>query len=181
MTGCLLSVLGLDVLRQFLPVFGALLLVVPVPWAVHEGVTVPLMVRVADLSLLLYEAVGVAAERQGGWLVVDGAAVPLVAACGAPGLKATFLIAFGLAFGQPLKTWVRVLILASTPLAAVLCQVAGTLLAVWMVAMAVDGQSVDLLTGWIVLPVVFILLLGLVKLLDWASVPVQYYTLAQDR
>lgn len=179
--GCFLSVLGVDVLRQFLPVFAALLMVVPIPWGLHERVGFPLVIAVADLSLLLYEAFGIHAERNGPFMVIGDNTAPLVAACGVPGLKVTFLIAYGLAFGQPLKTWVRVLILAAGPVAAVLCQVFGTLLAMWLVTFALDGRAIDFLTGWLVLPVVFVVLLGLVKLLGWASVPVQYYTLAQDR
>lgn len=180
--GCVLSVLGVDVLRHFLPVFGALLLLVPVPWVLHERVADPLSYVVADVSLLLYDLMGTEAERRGAWLVVGDKQVPVLTVCGAPGIKATFLIAYGLAFASPLKTWVRVLIVAVTPIAAVMTQVLGTLVAVGLVEMSGwTDHAVDLVTGWLILPVVFAVLFGLVKLLGWASLPVQYYTLAQDR
>ena len=38
----------------------------------------------------------------------------------------------------------------------------------------------DTTAGWLILPVLFGMLAGIVKLLTWASVPVRRYTLAQD-
>ncbi len=179
--GCLLSVLGADVLRLFLPVFGALLLLTPVPWGIHQWVAYRVMIPVADLGLLLYEAIGIDVGRRGDWLDAGGHAVPIIKATGVPGLKATFLIAYGLAYGQPLKTWVRLLMLGVAPAAAVAYQILGTLVTIWLVSLAVDAQAINAAAGWLLIPMMFVMLLGLVKLLGWASVPVQYYTLAQDR
>lgn len=181
MVGCLLAVVGWDVVRRFLPAFGALLLLIPAPWAVHAHLADPFTDFVAEFSLLVYGVLGIAADRQGDQMHVAGVTVPVLAACGAPGLKAIFLAAYGFAFAQPLKRWARGLILALTPVAAVLCQLFGPPIVAWLVTMdQFNPEWLAAVAGWLLLPVVFALLYGLLRVLSWASVPVQQYTLATD-
>lgn len=181
LVGCLLSVVGVDVFRRFLPAFGALLLIVPTPWAIHEHVTGPFTDFIAELGLFVYHVLGISAELRGRVMTIEGVHMPVLAACGAPGLKAILLAAYGFAFGQPLKWWARGIVLAATPAAAVACQVLGAPLVAWLITLdEVDPEWLSAVAGWLLLPVVFALLFGLVRLLNWASVPVQQYTLAQE-
>lgn len=181
MLGCLLAVLGLPVLRAFLPAFAVLLLVIPTPWTIHANLTIPLNKVVVRTSLTVYEAIGVPASWDGGILNIAGTSIPVLAVCDAPGLKAVLLVAYGFAFGQPLRSSVRVLILALVPVTALGFQLLGTTVIAGLAAMKqVDPMLLGVVAGWVLLPVVFAVLCGLVKLLHWAFVPVQPYSLAKD-
>jgi hypothetical protein len=181
MVGCLLSVLGWDVLRRFLPAFGALGLLIPAPWLVHERLADPFTDFVAEFSLLVYNVLGISAQMRGPVMIIEDTRIPVLAVTGAPGLKAIFLAAYGFAFAQPLRRWARGLVLASTPIAAVMCQILGAPLVAWLVTLdEVNPEWLSAVAGWLLLPVVFGILFGLVRLLNWASVPIQQYTLAQE-
>lgn len=179
--GCILSVVGVNVVRRFLPAFVVLLLLIPAPWIVHEHLARPFLRIVGEVGLIAYEAFGVTARLRGEHLVLNGVSVPVVAACGAPGLKAIFLVAFAFAFAKPLRGWVRALVLLSTPVVAVVTQLLGTMLVVYLVPRGPLGfEQLTALSGWLLLPVAFALLVGLIRLLDWAAVPVQDYSLAKE-
>lgn len=180
--GCVLSMTGVEVLRRFLPAFAAVLLLIPAPWVVHETLTAPFQAFVAELSLTAYGMVGIHAHLEGDRLVVGNMAVPLVAAAGAPGLKAIFLVAYGFSFAQPLRSWVRGLLLASTPVFAAVLQTLGTLLVVWFAQgrEAIGVVALTTLAGLVLLPVALGLMVLLVRLLGWAAVPVRDYSLAEE-
>ena len=180
-SGCVLAVMGPDAVRQFLPAWGVLLLLIPLPWTVFEHLILPLCQVVADFSSVLYGPLGVSIAHRGEWVFIGAREVPLLAACATPSFKAGFLVGYGLAFGQPLRLWVRLLILLVTPLVTLVVQV----LAVPLVGLLagldeLQGAWLGVLTGWTALPVVFVVLGGLIHLLYWAAVPVRPYALARD-
>lgn len=181
LVGCLLAVLGWQVLRAFLPAFVLLVLLIPTPWLVHEQVIIPLNKLVVRSSMRIYEFFGVSTSWTGSTLTIGQASLPVLAVCDAPGLKAVFLVAYGFTFGRPLRTSVRVLILALVPVMALAFQVVGTLVVATLAAVQhIDPNLLGVLAGWILLPVVFAVLCGLVQLLHWAFIPVQPYSLAKD-
>ena len=42
------------------------------------------------------------------------------------------------------------------------------------------ADTIHDVTGWVMLPIAFLILLGIVKLLRWAMIPVTKYTLAYE-
>ena len=65
--------------------------------------------------------------------------------------------------------------------AALICNVIRVLPTVWMFDnYAAYAQPFHDYAGWAMLPVAFLMLYGIIKLLQWAMIPVTRYTLASQ-
>ena len=179
--GCVLSVLGKNVIFQFFPAVLVLIFMIPAPGRVRQGVAIPLQKWTAQTAQVAFETVGVEAEVSGCNLSVNGTTVTVAEGCN--GLRMVFaliLVTFAFAFGMPLKNWVRGLILLASPLAAILCNVVRILPTAWMYAHVSKRAAEDFhdWAGWAMLPVAFAMLYAIVRVMRWAAVPVNRYTLA---
>lgn len=184
--GCALSVLGKDVFFRFLPAFVVLIFLVPVPGTIRHAIAGPLQTATAWITQAIFETVGVAVERSGNLLSINGQKVAVAEACN--GMRMVFalvLVSYAFAYSMPLRQGVRVLVLLASPLSALLCNVIRLVPTVWLYGFHADygwSQSVpDQFhdsSGWVMLPVAFLLLLGVVRLLRWALVPVARFNLA---
>ena len=124
---------------------------------------------------------GVCAERYGNTLQINGVAVNIIEACN--GLRMAFaliLVCVAFAFGLPLRNRVRLLIVLASPLAAILCNVLRIIPTMWIYGSLGPalGNAFHDCSGWLMLPASSILLLGILKSLRWAMIPVTRYTLA---
>lgn len=179
--GCIVSVAGGGVLIKFFPAVLVLAFLVPVPGTLRQAMALPLQSWTATISQHLLQTFGVDAATSGNLLTVNGIPVAIAEACN--GLRMVFaliLVAFAFCFSLPLKNSVRALILLMSPLAAIVCNVVRILPTAWMygfhskpVADAFHDYS-----GWMMLPIAFFLLYGIIRLLKWAMIPVTRYTLA---
>lgn len=181
--GCLLSVVGRDALTRFLPAFVVLIFLVPIPGRVRQQVAIPMQTATAAVTQSLFDLVGAPVERSGNLLSINGQDVFIAEACN--GMRMVFalvLVSFAFAFGEPLRNYVRLLILAACPLSAILCNVIRMLPTLYLYGY----QSKDIadafhaISGWVMLAIAFLLLMGIVRLLRWALIPVSQYTLAAD-
>ena len=93
---------------------------------------------------------------------------------------ALVLVSFAFAYSLPLRNSVRVLVLLASPLAAIACNVIRLLPTVWLYGYSAEpiAKKFHDVSGWIMLPVAFVLLLGIVRLLRWAMIPVARFNLA---
>lgn len=181
--GCVIAVLGVDVLRQFLPAFVVLLLVVPAPGIIREGLIEPIQAITVNTSLVLLESMGVSVDRAGALLSINGYALPLAELNkGAVMLLTVLLATSAFAFGLPLRPSVRFFILATTPLAVVALNVVRMIPTVWLYGRADPALAgtVHAVSGWLALAVLLILVWLVVRLLRWAAVPVTDFVLAYD-
>src|SRR6476619_7265507 len=97
-----------------------------------------------------------------------------------------FLVSYAFSFGLPLRNSVRFLVLLASPLSAILCNVIRIVPTVWLYGRVSENKpSMKLIadnfhnySGWAMLVVSFLLLLGILKLLRWAMITVMKYTLA---
>mgnify|MGYP000117906930 CR=1 FL=1 len=201
--GCLLSVLGGDVLIRFLPAFAVLVFLVPIPGSLRQAIAIPLQNATAQVTQSLFEVLGVPVERSGNLLSIGGTPVTIAEACN--GMRMVFalvLVSFAFSFGEPLRNYVRFLILAACPLSAILCNVIRMLPTLWLYGYGDkvvaffgvqpgEGRTLnDLgrsladkfhdLSGWVMLLIAFLLLMGIIRLMRWALIPVNRYTLAVD-
>lgn len=179
--GCVISVLGRDALLRFFPVICVLAFLVPLPVAVRQAVALPLQSWTAQTSQIALQSLGVSAERYGNTLQIHGVAVNIVEACN--GLRMAFaliLVCFAFAFGLPLRNRVRLLVLAASPIAAIVCNVLRIVPTLWVYSSQDRpiGDRFHDVSGWLMLPASFLLLLGIIKALRWAMIPVTRYTLA---
>jgi exosortase len=181
--GCFLSVAGVDVLRRFLPVFLVLLFLIPVPGSIRDRIAHPLQTATAHATQVVGQILGMTIERRGNLLEYNGTEVGVAEACN--GLRMVFtllLVSFAFTFGTPLRTYVRVLFLLGSPLSAIVCNVIRLIPTVWVFGhySADFAHTFHEVAGWVMVVVAFLLLMGILRLMRWALVPVKHYTLAYD-
>jgi len=179
--GAFLSVAGGGFLVRMAPVFASLCVLVPVPSRVREAVALPLEAVAARATKAVFDTVGVAVERSGNTLRLDGHDVTIAEACN--GLRMAFalmLVTFAFAYGTSLRGWIRALVVVSSPLFAIAFNVARLVPTVWAYGHWSDGVAAFLHEGlgWLMLPAAFLSLLGALHLLRWAQLPVSPYALA---
>lgn len=179
--GAVISVLGKHVLFRFFPAIVVLLFLVPFPGEQRQMIALPLQAWTAQISKVLLDVMRVETEISGNTLTINGVPVMIAEACN--GMRLVFpllLVAYAFAYGLPLRDGVRLLILAAAPLTALACNVLRTLPTVWLY-----GRNNELVarqfhdwSAWAMLPLAFLVLLGLLRVLRWAALPVERYTLA---
>ena len=181
--GCLFSVLGSDVLKQFLPALATLVFLVPVPGRIRQHVAIPLGAITAQITQQLFLLMGVAVERSGNLLSINKVDVTIAEACN--GLRMVFslvMVCFAFAFGTPLRWYSRLLVLVASPVAAVVCNIIRLVPTLYLYG-HISRTRADWFhdtAGWIMLPIAFLMLMGILRLLRWALVPVTEFTLAYD-
>lgn len=178
--GCVLSVFGKHALFRFFPAIMVLVFLVPVPQMIRLTIAAPLETRTAQISELLLNAGGVAVTRTGNQLRLGGQVVNIAEACN--GLRMVFaliLVSYFFCFALPLRNPIRIVILLASPFAAILCNVVRIVPTVWLYGHSQEvGHVFHDYSGWLMLPISFLILLGIIGALRWAMVPVMRYTLA---
>jgi exosortase len=181
LTGCILSVLGKNVLFQFLPAFVALLFLVPVPGAIRQEIGLPLQNVTAWITQALLEACAVPIERSGNELRINDVSVTVAEACN--GLRMVFglvLVSYAFAFSLPLRNTTRAVVILLSPVVAMFCNVLRLVPTVLLYGYA-DRSAADLfhdVSGWVMLPLAFIVLMGVMRVFKWALLPVMRFNLA---
>jgi exosortase len=179
--GCVVTVLGKQLLFRFFPAVAVLVFLVPVPGMIRQQIAIPLQTWTAQISQVVLEVLGVPVERSVNQLTVNGIPVNIIEACN--GLRMVWpliLMSYAFSFGLPLRNSVRFVVLAASPLAAIFCNVVRILPTIWLYSYHTKKVA-DLFhdySGWLMLPIAFLILLGLIKTLRWAMIPVMRYTLA---
>ncbi len=175
MTGSALLVLGRDVLWKFLPAFGALVFLVPVPARVRLHWSAPLERVTAELTQSVGEALGMEVGRAGNQLSTNGVAVCVAEACNGMRMAFTLMLAGYLAmFYRPLRWWVRAAVLLAIPAVSVAANVARLVPTVWVFGHYPPeaAERFHDVAGWVMLVVAFAVLTGACRLLAWVGVSV---------
>jgi exosortase len=181
--GALFSVIGSEILFAFLPAVVVLGFVVPVPGRVRQAIALPLEGVTTQVTQQVCELIGMELTRSGNELTINGNQVEIAEACN--GLRMVFaltLVSFAFGFGTPLRWYVRLIILAASPISAICCNVVRLVPTVYVYGYcsATMGDLVHSVGGWIMLPISFLLLMGIIKVFRWALVPVTTFTLVYD-
>lgn len=179
--GCVIAVLGRGVLFGFLPAVVVLAFLVPLPGQIRLAIAGPLQTGIARIAQVLLEIFGTETTLSGNSLSINGREVMIAEACN--GMRMVFpliLITFAFAYGLPLRNGVRLLLLALSPVVAIVANVLRTLPTIWIYGNASEAvfNAFHDYSGWAMLPIAFLVLLGVLKTLRWAMLPVQRYTLA---
>lgn len=182
--GCVVAILGHQVLRAYFSAFVALLAIIPPPIAWAEALAEPLQEATARLTCGVYAMLGSTASFENGYLQISGTAIRLADICDAlPMAMSLALVTYGFVFGSPLRVSARAALMLTSPLAAVLFNAVALVATFWLWGY-MPMESADLwhrVSEWVMLLVAFLSLIGLIRLLTWVSVPVRHYTLAYDR
>lgn len=181
--GAALTVLGRAFLFRFFPAIVVLLFCVPVPGSVRQMVAVPLQTATASVTQAVFEVAGLPIERSGNLLTINGVDVAVAEACN--GMRMVFaliLVSYAFAFSMPLRQGVRLLVLIVSPLAAILCNVIRLVPTIWLYGYSTQpvADGFHDVGGWLMLPVAFCLLVGIIRVLRWALIPVGRFNLAMQ-
>ncbi|HET6249638.1 MAG TPA: exosortase/archaeosortase family protein [Tepidisphaeraceae bacterium] len=181
LVGCIIGVLGKDILVQFAPAFLILVFLVPFPGRLRQMVAIPLEGITANITANCCEILGMPVERLGTVLRINGVDVAIEEACN--GLRMVFsltLVCYAIAFSSPLRGYVRLGMVIASPLLAVICNIVRLIPTVWLYGyskLSTANHFHDI-SGWLMPPAGFLALLGVVRLLRWAMIPVSKFTLA---
>jgi exosortase len=181
--GCLLTAFGAQVVRQLIPAFLVLVFLIPVPGRVRQKIAIPMQNATAQATQAVFDLADVPVKRSGNLLTMNGVPVAIAEACN--GLRMVFaltLVCYAFAFGSPLRMYARLIILLASPFAAILCNVIRLLPTVYVYGYYSSGvaEAFHTLGGWLMLFVAFLLLMGILRMLRWALIPVYQFTLAYD-
>ncbi|MHC4472286.1 MAG: exosortase/archaeosortase family protein [Planctomycetota bacterium] len=181
LVGSLLSVAGSSLLRKLLPAFIVLFFLVPVPGLIRQTIALPLQTVTAKMTHGILEFVGTEVGLSGNVLRINGIDVAIDEACN--GMRMVFalvLVSYAFAYSTPLREHVRFIVLAASPLSAILCNVVRLVPTVWIYGNYERsiGDWFHDISGWIMLPIAFIFLMGIIRALRWALIPVTRFTLA---
>ena len=176
--GAVVSVLGHRLPMLFKPSLIALFFLFPVPGRFRQHIAIPLQEISAFVSEHLLALFGVAVERAGIVLQINGHDVAVAEACnGMRMVSALGLITFAFVFSVPMRKKVRLLLLALSPLIALIVNIIRlipTALAYGYAESDTAGLVHDI-GGWAVLALALGLLWGCLALLRWLEVPVSPY------
>ena len=173
MIGCIVSALGVDVLRRFGPAFAALCFLVPVPALARQQIAIPLQTATAVTAQVIFDGLGVYVQRSGNVLSLNGSDVAIAEACN--GMRMVFaliLVSYTFAFGMSWQWHGRVMILLCSPIAAIVCNVIRLMPTVWIHGYHGEhaARSFHDVSGWLMLPVAFVLLLSVLYVARWIAV-----------
>lgn len=183
--GCITAILGQQFIFRFFPAVAVLIFLVPIPGTLRQQIAVPLQTWTAQLATAMFEVLGVATERSGNMLIVNGVPVTIAEQCnGVRGIFALVMVSYAFGFGLPLRNSIRFLILLASPLVTIACNVMRVLPTAWMYGHYREqseryiAENFHEYAGWAMVPVAFLILLAILKVLRWAMLPVMRYTLA---
>lgn len=167
--GCIIGVLGSETIRRFWPALLVLLFMVPVPGIIRRAIAFPLQSLTATMAANISVALGMNVEQAGSLLYINNQAVTIAEACS--GLRMVFalgLITWALAFGSRVPWWQRLVILALSPVLAVLANLIRVLPTLWAYGY-LDAEIADMIHdsgGWVMLAFAFIIPKLLIMMLE---------------
>lgn len=178
LAGSVLCVVGPRFAAAFFPSFVGLLFLLPVPGAIRQQIAMPLQDVSAVAGEFALDTLGVAVERTGSALKVNGKEVFIAEACnGMRMVSALALVAFAFIFSVPMSNRIRTIVLLVSPLVAVLVNIVRLIPTVLFYGYADDrwASAFHDLSGWLGLALAFGLLWSFLGLLRWLEVPVTPY------
>jgi len=201
--GAMVSIIGRDLIRKFFPAFMVLAFLVPVPGHIRQAISGPMMQKTAVVTEYVANLLDMPVERAGNKLTYYGQALNIAEACN--GLRMIFslaLVSYAFAFGEPLRHYVRLLILLASPISAIICNVIRMFPTIWVYGYSEKivgflhlsppkgmtmkeycgefAYQFHNVAGWVMLVVAFLMLMSIIRILQWALLPVRHYTLASE-
>ena len=173
--GAAATVVGSRIMWRLLPVIVVMAFLVPVPAMIRQRIAIPMQTWTASASEFAFNLLALPVSRSGNVLTYMGQDIAVAEACnGMRMIFALLLVSYAFVFVTPLRPAVRALILILSPLAAIGCNVVRLVPTVYLYGVSPDkwGPTFHDLSGWAMLAVAFLLLMGTVRLLQWAEVPV---------
>jgi exosortase len=173
--GAAWSVLGDRAMLVALPALVALAALVPVPNLLRQDIALPLQRITAAGSEFVLVAFGFAVTRIGQTLYYQDKPVTIEEACN--GMRMVFallLVCYTFVMAYRLTVFARLLLIAASPLLAVACNIVRVVPTV-VIYGEYDEQTGDVfhdVSGWAMIVIAALMLLGLIRALTWADIPI---------
>ena len=186
LAGAFLTVTGKTLFYQFLPAWLILPFIVAVPETLATLLSYPIQLFEAHFIAFIYGLFGFGiqiVETPGSSrMIVGGKTLPLGSVCkGLPTMLSLVFICYGFVYGSPMRSIVRVSLILVAPFIALLCSAAALGGTLWLYSgqsALVTADLISAISQWATLLIAFLLIIGTVRLLAWASVPIHQYHLA---
>ncbi len=181
--GAPVTVFGTDLLRRFLPAFGALLALLPVPGRIRQEIALPLQQISAQAGEFVLDLFGVPITRTGNVLIINDVQVAVAEACnGMRMVAALALVTYAFVFAVPMRNSIRAVIILCCPIIAVVANVLRLVPTSLFYGYADRGVAEFFhdFSGWGVLALAFGVLWLLLALLRWLEFPIAPYGVAED-
>lgn len=182
--GAGITVLGLDVIRQFLPAFGALVFILPVPERIRHRIAFPLQEVSAKITEMSLDMFNVPVARLGNVLSINGQDVAVAEACNGMRMVAALgLISYAFVFTVPMRNAVRLGLLLASPLIALAVNVVRLVPTALLYGYSTEdvAELFHDISGWAVLAMALAMLWGLLAILRWTEVPIAPYPVIEER
>ncbi len=176
--GCVLSVAGYKPVMKLAVPAVALLFLLPIPAIIRLEIARPLQNVSAQCSQYLLDLFGVPVVRTGNALIINGHNVVIAEACnGMRMVAALFVVTYTFAFSIPARPMVRALLLASSPLLAVVVNILRLMPTVMFYGYASESTATAFhdLSGWFMMVVALLVLWSIMRFLRWMELPVLNY------
>ncbi len=180
--GAAISIFGVQIAWRFAPALGALAFLMPVPGRLRAQIALPLQEASARATYFFMDLFGAPVTRAGNALSINGQDVAVAEACnGMRMVAALALIAYAFVFTVQMRLSIRLLILAISPLIAVVVNVSRLVPTVLFYGY-MDVEVAELLhdiSGWVSLLLALGLLWALLAILRWIEVPLAPYAVSE--
>lgn len=176
--GCVLTVGGHKPIVKLAVPATALLFLMPIPADIRLEIALPLQEVSARCSQYLLELFGVPVVRTGNSLIINGQNVVIAEACnGMRMVAALFVVTYTFAFSIPARPTIRALLLASSPLLAVVVNILRLMPTVMFYGYASQDTAKTFhdLSGWFMMVIALGVLWAFMRLLRWMELPVLSY------
>lgn len=181
--GAVFTLTGPSVFLRFAAAWGALCFLIPVPGRIRHVIALPLQEASARATQALLDLFAVPIEQRGNLLIVNGVEVAVAEACnGMRMVAALALIAYAFVFSFPMRAWARVLLLAVSPVVAILVNVI-RLVPTTMLYGYSTPDSADTfhdLAGWGVLLLALAFMWLILAFLKFLELPLIPYRVRED-
>lgn len=182
LVGLMLASLGLERWLALTPGMVVLFAALPLPGAVRTVVAQPLQGFATSVTALVLDLVGAEAQRLGNLVEINGVQVAVGEACNGMRLVMPLaIVMYAFVFSLPLRPLMRVLLIAMSLPVALACNVAR--LVPTSLAYGFLGEwapAIHDVTGWLMIPVAILFMLGILRAFEWLDLPVARFRLAMS-
>jgi len=178
---------GRTLVKQFLPAWIIMPMLVPVPQTLSALISTPIREFEANAIAALYSLFGVNVDvfitPTVSWMVVGGTSLPMESVCkGLSAILSLWVATYGFVLGSPIRPAVRALLLLFAPLISLLSNAVTLGATLWLYdgPWAMSMTYVSTLSGWLTLFLGLLMMAGLLRVLSWAAIPTHQFHLASS-
>lgn len=175
LVGCVWTLAGTSVLRTIWPAVIVLVFLVPVPGMARQRISLPLEQVTAMITTHVLHWFDLPVTRAVNQISINNVPVTVAEACnGLRMLFPLFLIVYVFCFTVPLRMSARWLLILTSPISAIACNVFRLLPTTLLYGYApkVWAQRFHDYSGWAMVPAAFLVLMLIVKIVQALGIPV---------